>query len=332
MNKQDEQCPPLVSIVCITYNHERYIRDCLEGFLMQKTNFPIEILIHDDASTDSTADIIREYQKKRPDIIKPILQKENQYSKIGCGPIIKNIFSRCSGKYIALCEGDDFWTDQFKLQKQFDLFQRFPHLTFSATGGQVLQGDQYLPGYDYPAMGFADRVPYKNKDLLSLFVRMQIFFYTASVFVPTELCRKALDHPIITSQGATALGDALLFTTLLFLSRDAEFCILSEPMIVYRRQGQGATTSNNIRIATDMHKFFYDFTMNFLHEQELARFHYHKYCGAYLRKTCYYGTRKELLQLLQKHISSGKYHFSWKEYLIIALRFLNLINFVKHSA
>ena len=72
---------PLVSICCITYNHEPYIRDAIEGFLMQKTNFPVEILIHDDASTDGTADIIREYEAKYPDIIKPIYQTENQYSK-----------------------------------------------------------------------------------------------------------------------------------------------------------------------------------------------------------------------------------------------------------
>ena len=72
---------PLVSIQCITYNHENYIRDAIEGFLMQKTNFPVEILIHDDASTDTTAEIIKEYESKYPQLIKPIYQVENQYSK-----------------------------------------------------------------------------------------------------------------------------------------------------------------------------------------------------------------------------------------------------------
>lgn len=113
---------PLVSICCITYNHENYIRDAIEGFLMQKTTFPIEILIHDDASTDKTADIIREYEKKHPDIIKPIYQKENQYSK---GVKINQEFNfpRAQGKYIALCEGDDYWTDPLKLQKQVDFME-----------------------------------------------------------------------------------------------------------------------------------------------------------------------------------------------------------------
>ena len=72
---------PLVSICCLCYNHEPYIRECLEGFMMQKTNFAFEVLIHDDASTDKSAEIIREYEAKYPDIIKPIYQTENQYSK-----------------------------------------------------------------------------------------------------------------------------------------------------------------------------------------------------------------------------------------------------------
>lgn len=116
---------PLVSICCITYNHEKYIQQCLEGFLIQKTTFPFEILIHDDASTDRTADIIREYETKYPDIIKPIYQTENQYSK---GVFISATYnwSRAKGKYIALCEGDDYWIDPMKLQKQVDFLEAHP--------------------------------------------------------------------------------------------------------------------------------------------------------------------------------------------------------------
>jgi glycosyltransferase involved in cell wall biosynthesis len=112
----------IVSICCITYNHQKYIRDAIEGFLMQKTTFPFEILIHDDASTDGTADIIREYEAKYPDIIKPIYQRENQYSK---GIKISQVyqFPRAQGKYIALCEGDDYWIDPLKLQKQVEFLE-----------------------------------------------------------------------------------------------------------------------------------------------------------------------------------------------------------------
>lgn len=115
----------MVSISCLTYRHEKYIRQCLDGFLMQQTNFKFEVLIHDDASPDHTADIIREYEKKYPEIIKPIYQTENQYSK---GVKISATYQapRARGKYVAFCEGDDFWTDPFKLQKQFDALEQHP--------------------------------------------------------------------------------------------------------------------------------------------------------------------------------------------------------------
>lgn len=111
----------VVSVACITYNHAPYIRQCLEGFLMQKTNFPIEIIVHDDASTDGTDDIIREYALKYPELFKVILQEENQYSK-GVD-VLSLVFERSAGKYIALCEGDDYWTDPLKLQKQVDYLE-----------------------------------------------------------------------------------------------------------------------------------------------------------------------------------------------------------------
>lgn len=120
-----------VSIVCNAYNHEKYIKDALESFINQKTNFDFEILIHDDASTDGTADIIRSYEKKYPDLIKPIYQTENQYSKnVPIGKLFQ--FPRALGKYIALCEGDDYWTDDYKLQKQFDAMERHPEIDMCA--------------------------------------------------------------------------------------------------------------------------------------------------------------------------------------------------------
>lgn len=123
---------PLVSICCITYNHEKYIKNAIESFLMQKTDFPFEIIIHDDASTDRTADIIKEYEKKYPDIINPIYQTENQYSK---GVNVAFItFKKAKGRYIAICEGDDYWTDPMKLQIQTTFLERNPDyvITYAA--------------------------------------------------------------------------------------------------------------------------------------------------------------------------------------------------------
>ncbi|MDZ7740334.1 MAG: glycosyltransferase [Bacteroidota bacterium] len=113
---------PMVSICCSTFNHENFIGEALDGFLMQKCDFPVEILIHEDCSTDNTAVIIKEYQQKFSDIIKPKFQKENQYSK-GVKPISQLLLPRSQGKYIALCEGDDYWTDPYKLQNQVDFLE-----------------------------------------------------------------------------------------------------------------------------------------------------------------------------------------------------------------
>ena len=115
---------PRATICCITYNHEEYIRDAIESFLMQKTHFPFEIIIHDDASTDKTAEIIKEYEIKYPDIIKPIYQTENQYSKGKKASLFT--FMAARGKYIAFCEGDDYWIDPLKLQKQTELMEKYP--------------------------------------------------------------------------------------------------------------------------------------------------------------------------------------------------------------
>lgn len=116
----------LVSISCTTFNQAPFIRECLDSFLMQKTSFAYEIIIHDDASTDGTKEIIEEYVIKYSDIIFPIYQKENQYSKEVRGMMVKFNFPRCRGKYIALCEGDDYWTDPYKLQKQVDFLETNP--------------------------------------------------------------------------------------------------------------------------------------------------------------------------------------------------------------
>lgn len=135
---------PLVSICCLTYNHENYIAECLDGFIMQKTDFDYEILIHDDASTDETAGIIRKYELRYPETIKPIYQIENQYSK-GIKPTFKYNFPRARGKYIALCEGDDYWTDPFKLQKQVDFLEANPDFSICFHPVEILENGEIYP-------------------------------------------------------------------------------------------------------------------------------------------------------------------------------------------
>jgi len=124
---------PLVSIITLVYNHAPFIRQCIESILMQKTTFPFELLIHDDASTDGSADIIREYEAHYPNILKPVYQKENQRSQ-GKSILTKHVYPKIKGKYVAMCDGDDYWIDPLKLQKQVDFLES--HLDYSICGGQ----------------------------------------------------------------------------------------------------------------------------------------------------------------------------------------------------
>lgn len=114
---------PLVSIVCLTYNEEDFVRETFDSFLSQKTNFSYEILVYDDASTDNTPNIIKEYAEKYPSFFKITLYKENNFKK-GLGFYGLRVgFNEARGKYIAYCEGDDYWCDDFKLQKQVDFLE-----------------------------------------------------------------------------------------------------------------------------------------------------------------------------------------------------------------
>lgn len=152
---------PLVSISCVTYNHEAFIADAIEGFLKQQTPFPVEILIHEDASTDRTAEIVRDYERAHPDKIKAICQRENQYSK--GGRMSHFNYVRARGKYIALCEGDDYWTDPLKLAKQVQALESHPDISLCFHSarrirhgggadiksiGRYAEGDAIIPAED----------------------------------------------------------------------------------------------------------------------------------------------------------------------------------------
>ena len=130
---------PLVTIQCIVYNHSAFLKQTLDGFVMQKTTFPFEAIVHDDKSTDDSADIIKAYAETYPDIIIPIFETENQYSKHD-GSLERIMENATKGRYVAVCEGDDYWTDPYKLQKQYDFMEKNPdyvmcyHNAFSDAG------------------------------------------------------------------------------------------------------------------------------------------------------------------------------------------------------
>jgi len=143
LNFEDSE-KPLVSICVLTYNHESYVEQAIESFLMQNVNFKVEILIHDDASKDDTQLILKKYEKDYPGLFKLLLQEENQRSKLGGGMNPRFNYPRAKGKYIALCDGDDYWIDPLKLQKQVDILEKHDniyiclHPAYSLIDGKIL--------------------------------------------------------------------------------------------------------------------------------------------------------------------------------------------------
>jgi hypothetical protein len=130
LRRWNDDVTPVISIICTTYNHERYIESAIRGFLSQETEFPFEILIHDDASTDGTQAVIRKWEALYPRIIKPVYQTENQFSK-GVRPF-ELLLARARGEFVATCEGDDFWVDGSKLQRQVAFLKGNPDFSCSA--------------------------------------------------------------------------------------------------------------------------------------------------------------------------------------------------------
>jgi glycosyltransferase involved in cell wall biosynthesis len=130
---------PLVSVCVVTYNDRDYIAQCMESLLIQKTTFKVEFLIHDDASTDGTTEIIKKYEREHPDKFNNVYQEENQFLKQNT--LVNILFKNAKGKYIALCHGDDYWTDPAKLQKQIDFLEVNPG--FSMCFHNVMIKEEY---------------------------------------------------------------------------------------------------------------------------------------------------------------------------------------------
>lgn len=112
-----------VAVICTVYNHEKFLRNCLDGLVNQQVNFEYKVVVHDDCSTDHSIDIIREYVKKYSEIIVPIYEDENQYSK-GKSIIWDIIVPLLECRYVAFCEGDDYWCDNEKLFRQFNFMEQ----------------------------------------------------------------------------------------------------------------------------------------------------------------------------------------------------------------
>lgn len=223
--------PILVAIKCLVYNHEPYLRDCLEGFVMQKTNFRFVAVVHDDVSTDRSAAIIREYADKYPDIIKLFYETENQWSKKdgSLDRAVDKALDTFGAKYIALCEGDDYWTDPYKLQKQVDFMESHP---------------------DYVACFHNAVIDYGNSKRLFNSLSENHYPTTEDIierkwFISTQTLLYRNLHLECPQWGYSVInGDYL---NELLLAKEGKFYYMDDVMAVYRKHGQGVsvTLANN---------------------------------------------------------------------------------------
>ena len=227
MEKTDQV---LVTIKCITYNQAKYIRQALDGFLMQQTNFIYEIIIHDDASTDGTTEIIKEYEKKYPQYIKPIYQTENQYSKKGFQHITRLILKEAKGKYLAQCEGDDYWTDPYKLQKQVDFLENHPDYSMCFHQGKIHYENKKRPD-EIATLGLESR-EYTGLELYRTFRPI-----TCSVVMRMEILRSNLYEKYLNSN--IPFGDLPAF---LSCAHYGKIWGMTDVMAVYRKHDGGATS------------------------------------------------------------------------------------------
>ena len=228
--KQEE--PILVAIHCLVYNHEPYLRDCFEGFVMQKTNFRFVAIVHEDCSTDNSAAIIREYEAKYPDIFRPIYETENQWHKTdgSLGRIMSAAIDATGAKYIAMCEGDDYWTDPYKLQKQVDYMESHPEC--AVCFHPVMVHDQQT-GDEY--QDTLTKVP--QITTIHDLARLNNYIHTPSVMYRYN----PKVSETMSQLGKLGVGDYLSH---MLYAENGNICKLPDYMAVYR-QGVGVWTGPN---------------------------------------------------------------------------------------
>lgn len=216
----------IVSVCMITYNHESYISDAIEGVLMQKTTFPFELIIGEDCSTDNTKSICLEYQQKYPEIIKLRLPEKN----LGVMPNFIQTLNAGSGKYIAICEGDDYWTDPLKLQKQVQFMEENDKYSFCFHNATIYYEDSNS-SEDFNKNRKSRS--YTTNDLLI----NGWFIPTASILLRTTM----LPNPFPRWYYDIYNGD---YGLELLLSKKANFFYLNEKMCVYRKNAVNSLSLN----------------------------------------------------------------------------------------
>lgn len=225
-----------VSVLCTAFNHGKYIRDALEGFISQKTNFRFEVLVHDDASTDNTPEIIREYAAKYPEIIVPILQTENQYSK-EVDVDAEFLLPKARGKYIALCEGDDFWSDENKLHLQCDALEQHPECSICCHYTKWIEQTTGAVGGYYPGKRYGIKNGIVDENVQMDISLNDLFHITSMLIRKTEYEDYIYNMPDFAKKMS---GSDVSLN--LYLTKHGKMYFINREMSVYRRGTEGSWT------------------------------------------------------------------------------------------
>lgn len=292
-----------VSVLCTAYNHEKYIRQCLDGFVSQKTDFAFEVLINDDASTDNTAKIIKEYEEKYPEIIKPIYQKENQHSqKIKITSDI--LFPRAKGKYIALCEGDDYWIDDYKLQKQVDALEKNPDCFMCTHITQRVNESGANTGKNYPSDKINSGV-FNNRQFLERIIDKYNFHTSSYFFLSEKLGEYYRACPEF--RRVARVGDEPLQ---LYFGMVGNVYFIAEQMSCYR-ENSISSWSRNVRVRGDG-AIKHSMSLIAMYEKfdEFSQYRYHNFCFHRISKEKY---RIQFLKKNYKILTKGEYRENYKK-------------------
>lgn len=226
---KDDISRPMVSVICSTFNHINYIKHAIHGFLIQETTFPFEIIINDDASTDGTTEIVKEYASLYPRIIKPIIHKTNQYSQ-GIMPSLSTL-PLAKGKYIAVCEGDDYWINKDKLANQFSVMELNDQASVCFHSAWELDE---LSNTHKLVCNYSDTVQIVSPK--TIITNRGGSMPTAALFYRNQNITEMLE-----SYEGAPIGDFFLQS---YLALNGEAIFLPEPMCIYRRNAKGSWTSS----------------------------------------------------------------------------------------
>jgi glycosyltransferase involved in cell wall biosynthesis len=298
---------PMVSVWLITYNHESYITEAIEGVLMQVTDFPVELIIGEDYSSDRTRAIVEAYKHRYTDRITLFLAERN----MGMLPVLRPTYSLCRGKYVAMLDGDDYWTDPLKLQKQVDQLEKNPTARFSFHKVSVLNASSGR--LDEAPDPFENGQP--NELFLEDFLRCGNPVYTLSVLFRNDLGALPdwyykLPYP-----------DLALYYLLLMHGGVAQY--LSDNMGVYRVHRTGSFSSLTVQRRYESGLQFFELVKphlpgryHHLLEHGLQHHHYELFLLA-LKKLRVSDARKHLLPLSTRQNQTTIHHPRWHHNLLL---------------